>query len=457
MLWGSRFSEDLSDEMLKFTSSISVDINLFYEDIKVSKAHAKMLNKIGILSQDELNRITKGLSSIEQEYSEGSWIPSDQKYEDIHSAVEHKLKEKIGEAADKLHTGRSRNDQVATDFRLWIKDKCNIIIDELKIFQRKLISIAEDHIETIIPGYTHLQRAQPVSLAFHLLAYVEMAERSIKRFEFVLEEADICPLGSGSMAGSTILLDREFTAKELGFSVISKNALDSVSDRDFALDFLNACNAGTIHLSKLCEELIIWSSQEFGFIRISDSFTTGSSLMPQKKNPDLAELIRAKTGKMLGDYSALSTLLKSLPLSYNRDLQEDKPSVFSSYENYLASIKLMGEMLINTEFNFDQSNTFGKNDFSLATDITDWLVQRGIPFRKAHTIIGKIVKYAEENNKGLNKLTLSELKKFSELFDSSAAKVLNIESSLQNKRSYGSPNPAFVKTQIKNWQKKLGG
>jgi argininosuccinate lyase len=282
-----------------------------------------------------------------------------------------------------------------------------------------------------------------------------MAQRSIKRFNFVWDEADVCPLGSGSLAGSTLPIDREFTAAELGFSKVSDNALDSVSDRDFALDFLNACNVGILHLSKLSEELILWSTSEFDFIRIGDNFTTGSSLMPQKKNPDLAELIRAKAGKMLGNYTSLSTLLKSLPLSYNRDLQEDKPPVFSSFENYTSSLHLMGEMLLNTEFKVSLKDDPQKNDFQLATDLTDYLVQKGISFRKAHGIIGEVVKYAESNGSGLNQLSLGELNKFSELFDDSSLEILKIESSLRNKRTYGSPNPNIVQKQIDKWKRKL--
>jgi argininosuccinate lyase len=323
MLWGGRFTDKLNDNAMEFSSSLSFDINLIDEDIQVSIAHSTMLETIGILSKEELEKIIDGLTTIKNESSAGKWNPDVFKFEDIHSAIESRLGELIGDTAGKLHTGRSRNDQVATGFRLWTKKAITNLSEQLSIFQEALISLSEKHTETIMPGYTHLQRAQPISFAFHLLAYVEMLERDKKRLQFVLDETDSSPLGCGALAGSTLPLDRDLTTQKLGFSKPSSNALDAISDRDFVIDLLNACNIGMMHISRLSEELIIWSTSEFNFIKLGDAFTTGSSLMPQKKNPDMAELSRGKTGRVYGNYTAVTTMMKGLPLSYNRDMQED--------------------------------------------------------------------------------------------------------------------------------------
>ncbi len=452
MLWGSRFKDKLNKSALKFSSSLAFDINLIQEDLLVSKAHAEMLAKIKIISDEEAEKIIYGLNLIGKHFNEGSWKPENENYEDIHSAIESKLFDLIGDTAGKLHTGRSRNDQVATDLRLWVKKTSKELTNALNHLQNVFLDLAGQHINTLIPGYTHLQRAQPVSYAFHLLAYVEMFERDKRRLNFVHSEADVSPLGSGALAGSSLTLDRNFTAKKLGFTDITANAMDAVSDRDFVLDFLNCCVTGMIHLSRLAEEIIIWSSAEWNFITLSDKFTTGSSLMPQKKNPDIAELIRGKTGRVFGNYISLAAVLKGLPLSYNRDLQEDKEPLFDSVETYYNSLLLTGHMIETMEVNTERYKEELKGDFSIATDLADWLVMQGIPFREAHNIVGEIVNYCEEQNKKFDGLTLDELKKINSIFNTSAIEILDIQNVLNRKQTFGSPNPEFVKKEIKKWK-----
>ena len=455
MLWGSRFKDKLNKSALKFSSSLAFDINLIQEDLLVSKAHAEMLAKIKIISDEEAEKIIYGLNLIGKHFNEGSWKPENENYEDIHSAIESKLFDLIGDTAGKLHTGRSRNDQVATDLRLWVKKTSKELTNALNHLQNVFLDLAGQHINTLIPGYTHLQRAQPVSYAFHLLAYVEMFERDKRRLNFVHSEADVSPLGSGALAGSSLPLDRNFTAKKLGFTDITANAMDAVSDRDFVLDFLNCCVTGMIHLSRLAEEIIIWSSAEWNFITLSDKFTTGSSLMPQKKNPDIAELIRGKTGRVFGNYISLAAVLKGLPLSYNRDLQEDKEPLFDSVETYYNSLLLTGHMIETMEVNTERYKEELKGDFSIATDLADWLVMQGIPFREAHNIVGEIVNYCEEQNKKFDGLTLDELKNINSIFNTSAIEILDIQNVLNRKQTFGSPNPEFVKKEIKKWKELL--
>lgn len=456
MLWGSRFEKEFDERALEFSSSLSFDVNLIEWDIKVSKAHAKMLSKIGILDESENTKIQRGLDIILFKYNEGSWKPDKTKFEDIHSAIEEELTAVIGNVGKKLHTARSRNDQVITDVRMWIKNSSSIIIESLIKFQKTLISISEDNLKTLMPGYTHLQRAQPISLAFHLMAYVEMLERDKKRFQFSYNEADECILGSGALAGSTIKLDREMVAQELGFSSVSRNALDSVSNRDFIIDFLNACNVTAMHLSRLSEELILWTSYEWNFVKLGDQFTTGSSLMPQKQNPDIPELIRGKSGRIFGNYFGLLTILKSLSLSYNRDLQEDKEGMFDSFSTLHNSLIMMDAVIESIEVKEERFVDEINGSFMLATDLADYLVEKGIPFRTAHDILGKIVKFATEQNKKLNQINLDEYKKFSEVFEEDVFKYLSAETCLENKKTFGSPNFNLVEEQIKNWKNVLG-
>jgi len=452
MLWGSRFTKQLDTNALEFSSSISFDINLFEQDIKVSKAHSKMLQSIGILTDKELVEIHKELNLIKDKFANKEWIPNDKEFEDIHSAIEDELTKLIGDVAKKLHTGRSRNDQVITDVRLWVKDSVKQLQTTFTNLQTSLINLASDNIKTLMPGYTHLQRAQPISFAFHLLAYVEMFERDKQRLNFSFEQADESILGSGALAGSTIELDRKLTAKELGFSSVSSNALDSVSNRDFILDFLHTCNLAMMHLSRFSEEIILWTSYEWNFIKLGDEFTTGSSLMPQKQNSDLAELIRGKNGRVFGHYLALLTTIKSLPLSYNRDLQEDKEGMFDSFLTLNNSVNIMAAMVNSMQVRKDRFTKEIDGSFMLATDLADYLVKKGIPFREAHNILGEVVKFAQTNNKLLNQITLNEYKVFSDKFEEDVFKSLSAETCLENKKTFGSPNPKMVEEQIEKWK-----
>ena len=455
MLWGGRFKEQLNNNALRFSSSLKVDINLIIEDIEGSIAHARMLSKVGIISPEESQVIIDGLSKIKSDWENNAWIPDAGKFEDIHSAVESRLFEIIGETAGKLHTGRSRNDQIATDIKLWIRKASSAVFDNIKNLQLTFLSIAQEHTETLIPGYTHLQRAQPISLAFHLLAYVEMFERDKSRFIFVKDSSDESPLGAGALAGSTLPLDRDYTSSLLGFKEPTGNALDSVSNRDFILDFLHAASVGMMHLSRLSEEIILWSTSEWGFLKLGDSFSTGSSLMPQKKNPDMAELIRGKTGRVYGNYVALSTTMKSLPLSYNRDLQEDKEPLFDSYITYMDSLEIMKGMVESSDFNVQKFAALLNGDLSLATDLADWLVLKGVAFREAHHIVGEVVKKLEETGNSFSGITAKFLKEINPLFNEDALKCLDIKSSLERKITAGSPNPEMVKARIEILQNKI--
>jgi argininosuccinate lyase len=453
MLWGGRFKQSLDQKALRFSSSLPFDERLIFDDIKASMAHTSMLASSKIITKEESVLIKNGLKQIENLYKTGELLIDENKYEDIHSAIESKLYELIGSVAGKLHTGRSRNDQVLTALKLWLKKAINQIVKEIDKFQLVLLNIAEENIDTIIPGYTHLQRAQPISLAFHLLAYVEMLERDKNRFKFCKSETDINPLGSSALAGSTLPLNRDKTTKLLGFNSPSNNSLDTVSDRDFLLDFLNAVLIGTMHLSRFAEEIILWNSQEWGFITLSDKYTTGSSLMPQKKNPDMAELIRGKSGRVYGNYLSLAVTLKGLPLSYNRDLQEDKEPVFDSFDTYLDSLYIFSQIIKTAKINKNRFVAELSNSTILATDLADYLVKKGVPFREAHTIIGNIVKFCEDTKTPFGKISLDNLRMFSPLFDSDVYKVLNISESLNNKITIGSPNPHLVKKEIKRFKK----
>ena len=455
MLWGGRFNEKLNNKALKFSSSLKLDILLIEEDLDGSIAHAEMLAHVGLISNEESDKIVDGVKQIKLEWTNKDWKPDENEFEDIHSAIEARLFELIGETAGKLHTGRSRNDQVATDVILWLKKSCQLVITEIIELQKILLKNSKNNIKTIIPGYTHLQRAQPISLAFHFLAYVEMLERDKERLNFLIKSLSKSPLGSGALAGSTLPLDREFTAKKLGFNSPTENALDTVSNRDFIIDFLNTVSIGMMHLSRLCEEIIIWSTSEWNFIKLSDDYSTGSSLMPQKKNPDMAELIRGKTGSAFGNYISLISTMKSLPLSYNRDLQEDKEPLFNSYFIYLDSLQIMSGMLNGIKINKERFVNELDGDFILSTDIADWLVLKGIPFRNAHEIVGRLVKKLEEQELNFISVNLEMLKEIDPIFDESVMECFNIKTSLDRKNTYGSPNPDNVKSRIEYWKTQL--
>jgi argininosuccinate lyase len=455
MLWGGRFEEEPDKNLLDFSSSLNEDIRLIKEEIQCGKAYAEMLCEINIITSAELITITEALCKIESEYDSNDWKPDPGVFEDIHSAIESRLYELIGPHAGKLRSGRSRNDQVVTSLRMWSKKSAAQIISLLTNLQLSFIHTAANHIETIIPGYTHMQQAQPVSLAHHILAYVEMLERDKERFSSVIKEADNMPLGSGAISGSTLPLNIPFLKEKLGFSALCSNSMDAVSDRDFVIDFLNSCSIGMMHLSRLCEELIIWSTAEWNFIKIGDSFTTGSSLMPQKKNPDVAELIRGKAARVFSNYQSVVTLMKGLPLSYNRDMQEDKPPLFNSYVIYSESLKLMTGMFETIEFDNSRLLSLMKKSTILATDAADWLVLKGIPFREAHDIVGKLVVFCIKNEKGFEELTIQELKNINAVFDESVLEIFNLENSLNRKQTPGSPNPKFVNEQIAKWKSTL--
>ncbi len=455
MLWGGRFEQEFDAFSLEFSSSLNDDINLLHQELQCGAAYAEMLHTIGILNKDELQSILGGLEKIAAEWNDKTWIPDPKVFEDVHSAIESRLYELLGKTAGKLRSGRSRNDQVVTSLRLWIKKASADLQLLLKAVQKTFIGKAEPHIDMIIPGYTHTQLAQPVSLAHHLLAYVEMFQRDIKRLDDVIKEADAMPLGAGALAGSTLPIDTNLLKEKLGFASIMQNSLDAVSDRDFVLDFLNACSIGMMHLSRISEELILWSTTEWGFAKIGDAFTTGSSLMPQKKNPDLAELIRGKANRVFGNYQSVASLMKGLPLSYNRDMQEDKPPVFNSYSIYSSSLHIMSEMFKTVEFNNAVVLERMKQTPMLATDAADWLVQQGIPFREAHDIIGELVKYSVNKNIPFKDLTLDDLKQVSPAFNEGVLPVLQFEKCLEQKKTLGSPNPNFVRARIAYWKNLL--
>ncbi len=447
-LWEGRFTQSSSSLLEEFNASINIDKKLYKEDIFASKIHAEMLCKIGILSFEEKNHIISGLWKIYQEIEDDEFV-FNIKDEDIHMAVEKRLNQLIGDTAKKLHTARSRNDQVAVDFKLYVQTYNRQISCLLKDVIATLLSIAKEHIDTIMPGMTHLQHAQPVSFAFHLLAYCFMYKRDIERLESDYLRNDYSPLGSAALAGTPYKIDREFSAKELGFSAPSQNAMDSVSDRDFALDLLYAIAMIAMHTSRFAEELILWSSYEFKFITISDSFATGSSIMPNKKNPDVCELLRGKTGKIYGNLMSLLTTLKALPLAYNKDMQEDKESVFSSVENITISLKVLNAMLKEITIHKDAMLECAKVGHITATDLADFLVQKKcISFREAHHIVGKIVAYAESKHCDISEISIEDLNKQDSRISSEAKEVLDLMYSMDSRDSFGGTARSEVNRQV---------
>ncbi len=406
--WSQRFETVLHPAIARFNASISFDLELIEYDLTGSIAHAQMLAKTGIISPEEGNQLVAGLEQIRQEYRSGQFQPGVDA-EDVHFAVEKRLTEIVGDAGKKLHTARSRNDQVGTDTRLYLRDQIEQIRAGLREFQRVLLQLAEQNVETLIPGYTHLQRAQPVSLAHHLLAYWEMANRDWERLADVSRRVNISPLGCGALAGTTFPIDRHFTAEKLGFAAPYPNSLDGVSDRDFAIEFLGAASLIMVHLSRLSEEIILWSSHEFGFVTLTDSCATGSSIMPQKKNPDVPELVRGKTGRVFGHLQGMLVLMKGLPLAYNKDLQEDKEALFDSVKTVKACLEAMTILMEEgIEFRSDRLLNAVNEDFSNATDVADYLATKGVPFREAYNLVGKVVKTSLAQGKLLKDLTLAE-------------------------------------------------
>lgn len=451
--WGGRFAAGPADAVARFTESVSFDHRLAPYDIAGSIAHAKMLARIGVLTRAECAAIVKGLEQIGREIAEGKfkWRAG---LEDVHMNIEAALTRRVPAGA-KLHTARSRNDQVALDARLYVRDQIQDVQGALRRLQWALVTLASVNDDVVIPGYTHLQRAQPVLLAHHLLAYVEMFDRDHGRLADASKRVNVCPLGSGAIAGSTLPLDREFVAKQLGFDGVTQNSMDAVSDRDFIVEFLADGALIVLHISRLAEDLILWASAEFGFIRIADAYTTGSSLMPQKKNPDIAELARGKTARVYGNLVALLTLLKGLPMTYNRDLQEDKERLFDTADTLLATLGVLTDMLLNTKVVRERCETAASDPALLATDLADYLVKKGVPFRQAHHIVGALVAEAEKQGKPLNALPLETFRAQSSAFGSDVRQVFDVRRALAARTVTGAPSPANVKRQLKRWEKML--
>jgi argininosuccinate lyase len=451
-LSSGRFKE-LQDELLdKFNASIFFDNKLYEEDIKGSLAHAKMLTNQGILTEKEFEDIQKGLAQVKKEIQEGKFV-YDIKDEDIHMAIEKRLTEIIGDAGKKLHTARSRNDQVAVDFRMYVLKQDRIIASKVKELISTFVNIAKNHKETILPGMTHLQHAQPISFAYHMLAYASMFKRDYERFMSSYERNNLSPLGCAALAGTPHNIDRNQTAKELGFNEPTINCLDTVSDRDFALEILFNIATLAMHMSRISEELIIWSTSEFKFVTISDKYATGSSIMPQKKNPDVPELIRGKTGRTYGNLISLLTVMKGLPLAYNKDTQEDKEGVFDSVENILLSIDILIALMQTLTINKENMYKASKQGHLTATDLADYLAKKGVPFREAHHITGKAVALAEDKGMDLSELSLEELQSIDERIGNDAD--MSLENSLNSRNSYGATAPSQVETQIEYFEKFL--
>ena len=452
--WDGRFTEKTDRDVEKFTSSIDIDKRLYLFDIEGSVAHCKMLAKESIITEDEASLLIQGLGKVKREIERGEFHYDDS-LEDIHMHIETRLIQEVGKAAQKLHTARSRNDQIALDVRMYLKQETFNIIKNLIELRKVIVSLAKINIEVVLPGYTHLQKAQPVLLSHHLMAYYEMFSRDTDRFHDCLKRIDVMPLGSAALAGTTYPINREYTSKLLGFCRISENSIDSVSDRDFIMEFLSAASICMVHFSRLSEELIIWSSSEFGFVQLPDSFATGSSIMPQKKNPDVCELVRGKTGRVFGDLVSLLSIMKSLPLAYNRDMQEDKTPLFNTVDILKSCIKIYKKMLPNLIINKDIMEASVSTGFLNATDLADYLVTQGMPFRKAHSCVGHAVSYAIKNRKELHELTLKELKSFSPLIDQDVFNVLTIQQMVDRRVSYGGTATKNVSAAIKKAEKNI--
>ena len=446
--WGGRFSGAASDLMQRINASISFDKRLWREDIAASKAHAAMLRDQGIVGEADAAAILEGLDQIAKEF-ERDGVPERVELEDIHMTVEHRLAELIGPAAGRLHTARSRNDQVATDFRLWVRNACDEAVGAIHGLQRALVERAEEYADTVMPGFTHLQVAQPVTLGHHLLAYFEMLQRDVSRFSDGRVRMNESPLGSAALAGTGFPIDRHAVADALGFERPTANSLDSVSDRDFALDYLTAASQCSLHLSRLAEELIIWANPQFGFVKLPDAFSTGSSIMPQKRNPDAAELVRGHSGRILGCLTSLMVTMKGLPLAYSKDMQDDKEPVFEARDLLTLSLEALAGMIETIEFVPQRMADAAALGFSTATDLADWLVREaGVPFREAHHITGRAVKAAEDRGCDLADLPLDALKEIDARIDERVFEVLSVDASVRSRTSYGGTAPERVREQV---------
>jgi len=456
--WGGRFTKNPADLMLKFSESVSFDYRLAPYDIAVSRAHSSMLMHVGLISQRELRAIHKGLKTLEARITDGKfkWRTA---LEDVHMNIEHALT-KIAPEAAKLHTARSRNDQVATDSRLFLKKACQQLIDLLNHLQRAILTLAEGNQNISIPGYTHLQRAQPISVTHHLLAYVEMFSRDINRLERVAEDANWCPLGSGALAGTTLPIDREFVARELGFvdkrgrARITTNSMDAVADRDLFLDFCHTCAVCSLHISRIAEDIILWNSSEFGYVDLPDAFCTGSSLMPQKKNPDSLELLRGKSGRIVGSTQSLYTMMKGLPLTYNRDLQEDKVQVFDAFDQLCVCLQVLEATVSRIVFKKTICDDAVSDPVLLATDLVDWLVSEGVAFRNAHHIVGALVAKAEELKVPLDAVPDQVSKCIHPKLKGSWREVFDLQRAFKIREGVGMPGPKQIRKQLNRWKRR---
>lgn len=446
-LWGGRFEEGPDAAMERFTSSLPFDQRMAAQDVRGSIAHARMLGGAGIIAPEEAEQIVAGLEQIAREIDAGIAIEG---AEDIHTWVEQRLIAQIGAVGGKLHTARSRNDQVATDLRLYLREEVDDLDALLHSFQEALLDHAEAHLETVLPGYTHMQHAQPVVLAHHLLAYFWMAERDRDRLVDWRRRSNVLPLGAAALAGSPYPVDREFVARELGFDRVGENSMDNVSDRDFVVELASALALIQVHLSRLAEEIVLWASREFGFLKLGDQVATGSSIMPQKKNPEIAELVRGKTGRVVGNLAALLTMLKGLPLTYDSDLQEDKEGIFDSLDTVASCLGAMTTLLRHSEFDTERMRQATTGDFSTATDLADFLARRGVPFRQAHEVVGRIVLWCEQNERDLESLSADDLQQFSAEFADAPADLTSVEHSVRSRTSAGGTAPAVVRGQLES-------
>jgi argininosuccinate lyase len=453
-LWGGRFSKATDALVDDFNSSIRFDARMYKQDIKGSMAHAEMLGRQGIIPKDDAALIVKTLGEILKDIENGK-VEFSIDAEDIHMNIETILTERIGDAGKKLHTGRSRNDQVALDLRMYLRDENDELLEMLKNTMTVLLDLASAHLDTIMPGYTHLQKAQPVTFAHHVMAYFQMFSRDLDRLSDCRRRVNVMPLGSGALAGTTYPLDREFVAEKLGFDAVTANSLDGVSDRDFVIEFLSVLSMIMMHLSRFCEELVLWSSHEFAFVEMDDSYSTGSSIMPQKKNPDVAELIRGKTGRVYGHLMSLLTTMKGLPLAYNKDMQEDKEAAFDALDTVKLCLPVFTNMVRTMKVNGEKMKQGAKGGFTNATDIADYLVKKGVPFRSSHAIVGKMVARAVETNRDLDEFSLSEFQEFSDLIEEDIYNAIDVATCVAERNITGGPAKEQVQKEIEKGYEQL--
>ena len=453
-LWGGRFTKETNQLVHNFNASISFDQKFYHQDIEGSMAHVKMLAKQGILTEEDRDTIVNGLIGIRNDLENGTLLITAE-HEDIHSFVEAVLTERIGEAGKRLHTGRSRNDQVALDMKLYTRDEIDELSGLVKSLLTELLKVMEEHIDTYMPGFTHLQKAQPITLAHHIGAYFEMFDRDFSRLSDIRKRMNYCPLGSGALAGTTYPLDREYTAELLGFDGPTLNSMDSVADRDYLIELLSALSTIAMHLSRFCEEIIIWNTNEYRFVEIDDSYSTGSSIMPQKKNPDIAELIRGKAGRVYGALVSILTTMKGIPLAYNKDMQEDKELTFDAIDTVKGCLALFTGMISSMSFRKDVMEASAKNGFTNATDAADYLVNHGVPFRDAHGIVGQLVLFCIEKGIALDDMTLEEYKAISPVFEQDIYDAISLKTCVEKRMTIGAPGQEAMKKVIEIYKKKL--